>query len=187
MISKEKYELLKKYGYYSSFAIWSSWKNISDISMFDNDDIINSLNDKYIFVALNPAEHPKNDVKLFQNFHSGYRYQKDYKLCFALEGTKYWGSYITDIFKSFRLTKSSELNKMIMKSPELLKKDIDVFYEELSVLDKDVTIIAIGKKTYKYLKKYVKDYKIKSITHYSVYSSKENYKEKILSELEYEI
>ena len=113
MITQEQYEELKKYGYYSSFTIWKDWKNISDLSIFDNDNINELLNDRYVFVALNPAEHPNNESRLFQNFHSSYKHQRDFKLCYALNGTKYYGSYITDIFKSFVVTDSKKLPSKI--------------------------------------------------------------------------
>ena len=69
-IKKEQFKQLKeKFGEYVSFAIWESENNVKDISMFDDDNITEKLNDKYIFVALNPAKRPadeKVDISLIK-------------------------------------------------------------------------------------------------------------------------
>lgn len=182
-MTKEQFVKIKeKYGEYSSFAIWASHKNVSDTSMFNDEKTCDKLNTDYVFVALNPAERPDADiVKPFSNFHSDYSFQKDFKLCYALQGTKLWGSYITDLFKSFKTSDSNQLNKMLKDRPEDIEKDKETFIEELSNFDCKVVLIALGRKTEKYLKKLVGDrYRIVYLQHYSFYCSKESYKKTVL-------
>ena len=97
-MKKEQFKQLKeKFGEYASFAIWESENNVKDISMFDDDNIAEKLNDKYIFVALNPAKRPADEkVEILKNFHSDYPYQKDFKLCHALKNTRFWGAYLNN-------------------------------------------------------------------------------------------
>ena len=197
MITKEQFNSLKdKYGDYSSFAIWESVQDIGNITMFKRDDIHKKLNDKYVFVALNPAERPADEKPTkFKNFHSDYPYQKDYKLCYALQRTPFWGSYITDLFKSFPLTDSTRLKAELNRRPNDVEKDIESLKDEISILagDEDkgrkVLLIAVGRATERYLRKLFKgeDRKIVYIPHYSYwgygYTPKEAYKARVLEAL----
>ena len=181
MITKKQKQDLEKYSPYSSFAIWTNWDDVGNVKMFENDDFLNDTNSDYILVALNPAEHPKQkETVLFGNFHSSYSYQKDFKLCYALQKTKLWGSYITDIWKSFPETDSSRLAKMLSVYPEQVKNDIESFKGEISIINKDAILIAIGRKAEEYLKQYFYDYKIVYIPHYSNWGSKESYRDAVI-------
>ena len=186
-MNKKQFETIKnRFGKYSSFAIWKSDDCVYDISFFDDDNVLKQINTKYVFIALNPAEHPKNkQIRPFSNFHSDYSYQKDFKLCYALHNTKFWGSYITDLFKSFELTDSSELTRELKKRPDDIEKDKNALREELSMFDKDVILIALSRKTEKYLHRlFGNEYKIVYAIHYASYSSKEEYKERLIRMLE---
>ena len=181
MITLEQFNQLKnEYGDVASFAVWSSWHYVGDTSMFDSDTIIKLLNNRFIFVALNPAERPPTDkqVPKFKNFHSDYSYQKDYKLAFALQNTKFYGAYITDLFKSFRITKSELLSKELKARPADVQKDVEKLCDEINILNPDAVLIALGRKVEKYLKKLFRDrYTIIYLKHYSFYCSKEKYRE----------
>ncbi len=201
MITKTQFEKLRNnYGVYASFAVWDSWENVSDFSMFSNDEILDKLNNDYVFVALNPAKRPESinqDMTTFENFHSGYSYQKDYKLCYALRGTKFWGSYITDLYKSFRECYSPNLKQMLKNEPANAENDKRMLKEEIRILTenkgkKDVVLLALGRETEKYLKKMFKigkgkyEYRIVYIEHYSNYCSKETYRENFITTVERE-
>lgn len=197
MITKEQFNSLKdKYGDYSSFAIWESVQDIGNIAMFDRDGIHKKLNNKYVFVALNPAERPADEKPMkFKNFHSDYPYQKDYKLCYALKETAFWGSYITDLFKSFPLTDSTLLKAELNRRPNDVEKDIESLKEEIRILagdedkERGVLLIAVGRATDRYLRKLFKgeDRKIVYIPHYSYWghgcSIREGYKDRVVGTL----
>lgn len=187
-MTKEQFKMLKeKFGDYASFMIWKDEKHVNDISMFDDDNIAEKLNTKFVFVALNPAGSKATNEEVapaFKNFHSDYAYQKDFKLCYAAKDTKYWGSYITDLFKSFHLTDSSKLNKELKDRPEDVEKDIEALREELAIINKDAILIALGRKTEHYLKKLFKDeYEIRYVMHYSYRSHMKDYKKVFLDTL----
>ena len=201
MITKEQFtELKKSFGKDSSFAIWESEKNVSDLSIFDDYNIEKKLNDSFVFVALNPANRDKEvtknkDSKImkdFENFHSNYKHQKDSKLCYALQNTKYWGSYITDFYKQIRETYSDRLKEQLFKAPDKVEKSKEILKEEINILSKNnphIVLIALGRETERQLKKlFEKQFKIVYMTHYSYhwhgYSDKKIYKERVLAQLE---
>ena len=191
-MTKETYEILKKkYGDVSSFAIWRSVNNISDISMFNGEEILKKINENYIFIALNPAEHPKSEeIRVFGNFHSSYRYQRDYKLCYALKGTKYYGAYITDLFKSFRYTNRADLKKALKEREKDIKNDFDSLLEEIEIINKEAVLVFIGKCIFHFFNKYFKNKIINKtvyITHFSYVCGKEWYRETINNQIESQI
>ena len=111
-VSQENYDILKeKYGDASSWAVWNTdyadskpSHNINDLSVFDSPNL-SELNTGFVFVGLNRSGKPKdgNAEKKpdkpkdpWFNFHAG---RNDFKLRYALQGTRYWGSYITDAIK----------------------------------------------------------------------------------------
>ena len=77
---------LNKYIRHSSFAIWSSWKDVKDISLFNDYRFLSRTTSNFIFLALNPSKQDgnTNKGKPFGNFNSDYSHQKDFKLCYAL-------------------------------------------------------------------------------------------------------
>ena len=96
-----------KYEFYSSWAVWANEgttpkSNIGDLSVLDpdvNDSLLTSLNPNIILVALNIS---RGDIQYpLANFHDKRSEATDYKLRFALRGTKLWGAYLTDIIKDF--------------------------------------------------------------------------------------
>lgn len=195
MITKEQFlELKKNYGVFSSFAIWESADNVSDISMFETDEVLEEINDKYVFIALNPANHNNDDIETtpFRNFHSKDSRQKDFKLCYAIAGTKVWGSYITDLYKSFPETKSEVLKQKLKSDPQKVENDFKTLEKEIEILTKnkkEITLIALSRYVEKQLKKCFKDkYKIAYVTHYSYRyggcSDANIYKERVLKQLE---
>ena len=198
MIDIERYNKLKEeYGHVSSWTIWGNpttgiSSNIPDMSIFKDKNICNKLNDKYVFVGLNGSStHGNQDVEPWKNFHSSYKYQRDYKLRYALTGSKFWGSYITDIIKVFKgdREESKEVNSKtfmskLKKHPEVVDENIDIFKNELSILsDKKPVLIAIGNDSYNILKSNLNKYDIHKITHYSSWGGAEEYKNDVCSVL----
>ena len=195
MISKKIYEELKsKYGDISSWAIWAPQldkpkSNTGNMSVFENKDLLKILNPHYVFVGLNCSsthgERTDGYTGPWGNFHSTYSGQNDYKLRYALTGTKYWGAYITDFIKRFPEVDSGKVAVYVSKYPELLKKNVDEFKQEISLLGTKPVLIALGSKTYDYMKRYLSgDYQIVKVTHYAHQISKENYRKDVLKILD---
>ncbi|WP_295723708.1 hypothetical protein [uncultured Methanobrevibacter sp.] len=192
MIDLERYNNLKeKYGHVSSWTIWrepgeSAKSNTDDMSIFEDDNICNKLNDKYVFVALNwSGTHGVQEDKPWKNFHSSYRYQNDFKLRFALINTPFWGSYITDIIKEFPELNSKNVISHFKENPNEIYEYINSFKEELSCLsDEKPILIAVGNDSYNILNDNLgNEYEIHRIMHYSARISKEDYKKEVCNEL----
>lgn len=200
MIDIERYNLLKeKYGQCASWAIWEKpiqdkpSSNIKCLSLFNDENICDKLNSKYVFVGLNKSK-TDNDFKSepWRNFHSTEPHQKDFRLRYVLMGTKFWGSYITDIIKKCEgdskkseETKSEKVMSYLKKHPEVVDENIKIFKEELNTLSNEKPIlIAIGKDAYTILNNNMKEYAIKEIRHYSDRKiSNEDYKVEVCEKL----
>jgi hypothetical protein len=187
-ITAEKFnDIKKKYGHYSSWAVWNLSPKMDtsnmDTKVFDNISILNQLHVKYILVALNisrPIQTP------FGNFHPTYSVAKDFKTRFALLNTPLWGSYMTDIIKDFEEVSSGKMRQYLKLNPNFEKENIKSFLNEINYIGAiEPTLIAIGEDSYKILKRNLKEnYKIIKIPHYANYNSKENYRKLVLSEIE---
>ena len=198
MIDKKRYNKLKEE--YSNVSSWTIWgnpttgvsSNIPDMSIFEDENICNKLNDKYVFVGLNSSStHGNQDDAAWKNFHSSYKNQRDYKLRYALTGSEFWGSYITDIIKVFKgdREESKEVNSKkfmskLRKNPEVVEENIKIFKKELSILsDEKPILIAIGNNSHDILKNNLKEYELYKIKHYSSWGGPEEYKKDVWKEL----
>lgn len=189
-MNREAYEELKeKYGEMSSWAIWkqpttSAKSNTGDLSVFNDDAILEKLNPDYVFVGLNCSSTHGERHGEWHNFHSDYRYQNDYKLRHALNGTKYWGAYITDIIKMHAEVDSNKVARFLSAHPEVVEENISLFEEEINLLGTKPVLIAMGDKTYEILCKYLGGkYVIVKIKHYSYTIGMEEYRKDTLSVL----
>ncbi len=187
-------ELKKEFGDYASWAVWAKSETptggIGDWTVLTDENILRHANPSYVFVGLNAAEHEqKTDLISWCNFHSKDSKQKDYKLRCALQGTKYWGSYITDIIKGYACTKSEEVMEFVKHNPEKYAENIERFQEEMRLLagDKKPILIAMGDAAYKLMRPLRKEFVIKKIPHYAAryrYSNLEFYKNRVREILE---
>ena len=192
-ISENNYLKLKeKFGHLASWAIWkmpegTPKSNTSDLTAFNDKQILSKLNTNYVFVGLNAAANhgDYNEEKHdWHCFHSAYAFQNDYKLRYALADTRFWGSYITDIIKEHKETDSSKVVSYIKKNPDILAKNMRLFEEELDLLGGNPILIALGTATYSFLKEcFGRKYKIYKITHYAHQIGKEKYREEVLNSL----
>lgn len=195
MIDKISYETMKsKYGHVGSWAIWkypdkTPKSNTDDMNWVTDPDLLLRINTGYVFVGLNwsstHGDQSKGGTISWKNFHSGYSRQNDYKLRYALQGTKYEGSYMTDIIKLYAEVDSNKVSEYIREHPEEVKKNIIDFEEEISFLGDKPTLVAMGGQTYKILKDNLGNkYKILQIMHYSYTIGQEDYREKVLKVLD---
>ncbi|MCK9591310.1 MAG: hypothetical protein M0Q91_04795 [Methanoregula sp.] len=188
MIDQTKFEFIKKkYGHYASWAIWADagkkpTDNIGDLSVFDlktNAGLLQQLNPNIIFVGLNKSR-GIIEVPLV-NFHDARSVSMDFKIRYALRGTPFWGAYMTDIIKNFDQKASGKVMSYLSKNKPFEKENARLFREEINNLGShNPTIIAFGKDAHMILtRNFTNEYKIFKIPHYSIYCSKEKYREDV--------
>lgn len=183
MINSLQYEeIKKKYGNSASWAVWAEEgdtpkSNISDLSIFENKDIIKQLNPNYVFVGLNPSVQDV-DKDIWHNFHSkDTKRQNDYKLRYAFKNTRFWGAYLTDLVPNIEETNSNKV--------QISTINVNKFRDEIALLGTNPVLIAFGDKVYNALVENMgHEYKIYKIKHFSCYISKEEYKKHLLQQLE---
>ena len=190
MIDKAKFEFIKeKYGHYASWAIWAEEgekpkDNVGDLSIFDmdkDDSFLQLLKPNIVLVGLNISSRPIDGT--FGNFHDSRSQSQDYKIRYALKDTPIWGAYMTDIIKDFQQKSSGKMMSYLKTDKAFEEENVKTFRGELSDLEVDNPIIvAFGKDAYKILKRNFKnEYFIHKIPHYSMYISKEKYREEVKS------
>ena len=202
-ISKDNYKILKeKFGQVSGWAYWKEpydgkpMSNISDLSIFDDADIGDKLGTSYVFVGLNAAEHKQKNVDDWRNFHSEYRWQKDFKLRYALmDDDRFLGSYISDIIKGYPETDGQKVYKAVKNGEIDLRDHVDLLNEELSLLGKKekITLIVMGDYAFNILSmtSLANEYKgrIIKIPHYAAQNKglnrKEEYRDRVQEILKY--
>lgn len=192
MIDLNTYNIMKeKYGEVASWAIWrpagaTPKSNTNDMSWVNDVDLLEKINTGFIFVGLNGSsthgDQWNGQTVYWANFHSGYSRQNDYKLRYATQGTRYWGSYITDLIKHYPEVDSSKVRSYLRNHPEVITENIKEFEKEISYLGKNPIIVALGGATYEMLKKHLGyKYKIALVKHYSFTIGKEDYRDELLS------
>ena len=89
---------------------------------------------------------------------------------------------MTDIIKNFEEKHSNLMMETLSKDRNLETKNINIFLEELEVLNvRNKKIIAFGGDTYKILRRNLgNNYNIQKITHYAHFVSKENYRKELI-------
>ena len=195
MITRENYEILRsQYGSVSSWAVWrpagaTVKSNTESLAWVNDPDLLQILNTGFVFVGLNGSStHGEQNGHVYEdwaNFHSGYAYQNDFKLRYALQGTRYWGSYITDVIKHFSEVDSNKVSSYLNRHPEVVRSNIEELKNELSYLGGRPVLVSMGDKTYQILKGYLgNEYKIVKIKHYSFTINKDDYRTEVLQILD---
>jgi len=166
MYSRQEYDNLKrKYGGYSSWAIWDE-KNPKDPSIIESS--LDTLNSRYVFLGLNISKELSDTP--WQNFHGGRHDRKLMKLVSRSPHLR--GSYLTDLFKDFPEAKSSALKNI---PEDIIKGHVHIFskeMEDIGITDGTVFVV-LGNDVSGYFKKYFqgkyKNNKIIDYYHYSYY------------------
>lgn len=143
---------------------------MDDISFFENPShtILDLLNPNIVLVGLNISERIE---RIFGNFHPTSTNAQDYKTRFALQGTMFWGAYMTDIIKSFEEKISGNMMKYLQENKEFEKEMSNVFEQELrDIGSHNPILIAFGNDTYRILKRNLgSKYTIYKVPHYSAF------------------
>lgn len=162
-ISTELFEAIKQR--YGSMASWAVWGELSPEAIHVNT----------IFVGYNIS---KKIAKPFGNFHEG---KNDYRIKDAIQGTIFEGSYMTDLIKDFEEKSSGKMKQYLMGNPEFLAENIASFVKELEFIGaSNPILIAFGNDCYTLLKKYLPDYKVYRVLHYSSFTTNEARRQEML-------
>ena len=195
MIRREEFEFMKsRYGQVGSWAVWdmpdtTPKSNTSGMEWLSAPNLLDSLDTGFVFVGLNwsstHGDQTQGGTIDWANFHSSYSRQQDYKLRFALTGTKYWGSYITDFIKLYAEVDSSKVMQYLRQNPAIITENTISFEEEIGHLHSNPVLVAMGGETYRLLQKNLgHKYQVTKIKHYSSYIGKEKYREEVLEVLD---
>ncbi|WP_332448970.1 hypothetical protein [Methanoculleus sp.] len=195
MVSYEKFESIKeKYGWCSSWAIWADAgerpkSNMGDLRVFDikhNPALLEQVNPDIILVGLNISRGPMQNP--LANFHDPRPEAMDFKIRYALRNSPFWGAYMTDIIKDFDQKVSGKVRSYLRTHKQFEIENVELFRKEIEHLGaRDPTIIAFGNVVHEVLvRNLTDDYRILKIPHYSMYCSKEKYREEISRILQYE-
>jgi hypothetical protein len=176
-------KIKEKYGNVSSWALWTepldirSKLSMDDILFFENpsDKTLDLLNPNIILVGLNISE---KILRTFGNFHPDKMSAQDYKTRFALQGTIFWGAYMTDIIKSYEEKNSGNLMKYLSKNKDFEKENVMMFEQELlDIGSQNAIIVAFGNDSYNILKRNLKDkYTIYKVPHYSAFINLDSFR-----------
>lgn len=162
--------------------------------MFASPDLaktLETLNTGFVFVGLNRSGKPKDGnaekkpdkpKEPWFNFHAG---RNDFKLRYALQSTRYWGSYITDAIKDYQETDSGEVEKTLKSNPERVDENLKGLREELELLGGKPVLVALGYAAEKNLKCMKSEgYEVVRILHPAAFIGKKKYRDKVLKVLD---
>lgn len=185
MVTLNEYEEIRnKFGNHCSWAVWAPQgdKVTSDTGVIDffttpSQDLLQSLKTDKILVGLNIS---RGLLKAkYSNFHDGSGRSKDYKLRYALKDTKLWGSYMTDFIKDFEEPNSNLVLKKI-KEDNLIADVVEKFRQEINYVNPGATLYALGAQVFNYLShNFGNERQVIRLEHYSHFSSKEQYRERV--------
>lgn len=179
----------RKYRKIGSWAIWDpscdTPRSNTEGMNWVTPDLWKKVKSDFVFIGLNlSSTHGNQKKEAWRNFHSSYCHQNDYKLRYALAGTKYWGSYLTDFIKHYKEVKSGEVIKELKKDTKIIKRNALLLEKELSYFPNKPVLVAMGTAVFKLLKNSLgSKYNIVKIKHYSCRIGKEKYREEVLKVL----
>ena len=172
---------------------WAVWNGADDRGRFKcpldildptiNRDLISSLNNNYIFLGLNiskPIEKP------LANFHPMAWKHENNRLDLVLRGTKFWGSYMTDLVRQVVKANGADLQRRIRQDPKLLVDGIKALKADIEILRMDKPIIfALGAICHNQLtsKDLPSSWRIHRLTHYAARMGTNNYVARVQNEL----
>jgi hypothetical protein len=117
--------LRRKYGDYSSWAIWNH-EDEADATVIESH--IEELNANHVFIAYNSSR--KEGYLRAEPWANFRGWKHDRKLKYACNDTDLRGSYLTDLFKGIKEAKSNKVRGYL--TPELVNKNVSCFIEEIS-------------------------------------------------------
>lgn len=133
---------------YANFISWATWneKDLNDISMFSDPEVINLLKTDHIILGLNAADVdscPEENAAVCGGFHCKHQGGRDSWLRDATKNTSFEYAYMSDSLK-VKETESNKVLQYLKRNPEIEELQLRLLVNELSLLGKDLRIIVIG-------------------------------------------
>lgn len=189
MISIPKFiEISERFGDFASWAVWAEAgknpkDNIDDLSVLnpnENPTLLEVLHGYSILLGLNIS---RRIQRPFGNFHDSRPMANDFKIRYALKGTSYWGSYMTDIIKDFEEKASGKMMSFLRKNKDFEQDNVRKLVEEIKVLDfPNPVLVTFGKDAEIIARRNLcGEFEIIPVPHYANYISKEDYRERVCS------
>lgn len=179
-------KIRNEFGHFASWAVWAAEgkkpkDNIDDLSILDfeqNPTILETLHGNTILLGLNVS---RRIQRPFGNFHDPRPAATDFKIRYALQGTPYWGSYMTDIIKDFEEKASGKMMSFLRSNHEFEVSNIRKLRREIEVLGvANPLLVTFGMDAEVIARRNLgKEFRIVRIPHYANYISKESYRQQL--------
>lgn len=183
-------EIRERFGHFASWAVWAETgknpkDNIADLRVLDpieNPTLLETLHGNAILLGLNISRRIERPLG---NFHDPRPMATDFKIRYALHGSPYWGSYMTDIIKDFEEKASWKLMSFLRNNRDFEKNSMLRLREEIDVIGvSSPTLVTFGKAAESIAKRNLgQEFRIVGIPHYASYVSKENYRALVCEKL----
>lgn len=187
MISTDTFVTIReRFGHFASWAVWADEgpnpkDNIGDLSVLDpemNSAVLNTLHAEAILLGLNISRKIERPLG---NFHDPRSKATDFKIRYALRGTRYWGCYMTDIIKDFEEKASGRMMNFLRSNRDFEKDNIKKLRQEIDMLGvANPLLVTFGRDAELIAKRNLGDeFHIVRIPHYANYVSKEGYRSQL--------
>jgi len=109
----------------------------------------------------------------------------DFKIRYALQGTTYWGAYMTDLIKDFEKKASGRVMQHLKHNKSFEWANIRLLREEIATLGcPNPKIVTFGRDATTLARRNLgKEYCIVAAPHYANFTSKEKFREQVRNRL----
>lgn len=183
-------EVRERFGHFVSWAVWAEAgknpkDNIDDLRVLnpiENPALLETLHGNAIFLGLNISRRIERPLG---NFHDPRPMATDFKIRYALRGSPYWGSYMTDIIKDFEEKASGKLMSFLRGNRDFEKNNILRLRKEMDILGVSSPLLVTFRKDAESIAKrnLGQEFRIVGIPHYANYVSKEDYRALVCEQL----
>lgn len=194
-IERERFETIRaKHGAHASWAVWREAAptdkpkaHVGDLSVLDleaNPELLDTLKPEVVLLGLNASTRDMRATP-WANFHDSSPRANDFKIRYALQGTPYWGAYMTDVLVGHHETDSSKVRSRVAHEPEWVEAQVARLKNELTDLaTPSPLLVALGGDAYSLASTHLPGYRIVKVAHYAHYVSREKYREEVLRVLD---
>ncbi len=184
MITSETFDNIRqRFWHFASWAVWADEgqnpkDRIGDLSVLDpsvNLELLETLHGNAVLLGLNIS---RRIERPFGNFHDPRPMATDFKIRYALKGSRYWGAYMTDIIKDFEEKASGKMMSFLRQNRPFEQHNIQMLREEISVLGiSNPILVVFGRDAESIARRnFENEFQIIRIPHYANYVSKESYR-----------
>lgn len=183
-------EIRARFGHFASWAMWAEEgkkpkDNVADLTVLNTDKnpaLLDTLHGHSILLGLNISRRIERPLG---NFHDCRPIATDFKIRYALKGTNYWGSYMTDIIKDFEEKSSGKLMSYLRSNRDFELENIERFREEIQLIGcANPVLVTFGKDAEAIARRNLgQEFQIVGIPHYANYVSKEEYRAQVSAQL----